>query len=254
MSNKSYATLDIKIVDDGDPGTFVAVISTDRLDRDGEKLAAGCFKPLPEMVPCHVDHVFSVDSLVGSGRPYYEAGELRMKGTFASTAKAQEVRELVRSRHLNAMSVGFIRQKTEKQKGVPVVTRGTLLEASFVTIGSQPDARILAVRALGDEDENVRLRAWAMALAYRDQELVPQRASLEADRNDLPRPYDPARMQRNIGEARQEQAREQGRQALLLDQRFSPPPRCTGHGYPRDCAQSFGPPPDSWEEDIDGPR
>jgi hypothetical protein len=58
------------------------------------------------------------------------------------------IRKLVAEGHLRSMSVGFIRLESRfDDAGVRHITAGELLEASFTTIPSQPDARVLAVRS-----------------------------------------------------------------------------------------------------------
>ena len=107
----------------------------------------GAFSPLPERIPIHVDHAISTEGLIGSGTPYYDGPMLKVDGTFASTPKAQVIRKLVAEGHLRSMSVGFIRLDSKlDDQGVRHITAGELLEASFTTIPSQPDARVLAVR------------------------------------------------------------------------------------------------------------
>ena len=46
---------------------------------------------------------------IGSGTPYYDGDTLKIKGTFASTDRAQEVRQLVTDGHIKAMSAGYLR-------------------------------------------------------------------------------------------------------------------------------------------------
>jgi len=135
--------------DPSDPhGSFSSVLSTASLDRDNERIDVGAFAPLPERIPIHTDHVHSTEGLIGSGTPYYDGSMLKVDGTFASTPKAQVIRKLVAEGHLRSMSVGFIRLDSKlDDQGVRHITAGELLEASFTTIPSQPDARVLAVRS-----------------------------------------------------------------------------------------------------------
>ena len=74
-------------------GAFEVVLSAPTLDRDGEVIDSRAFDPLPAHIPFDVDHSMTVTGTVGSGVPYYdESGNLRVKGTFASTPLGQEVR------------------------------------------------------------------------------------------------------------------------------------------------------------------
>ena len=146
----------IKSVSDTGPGTFEAVASAPTLDRDAEIVAKGAFNPLPRQVPIHVDHRYSAEALVGSARPYYAGDNLMVSGNFASTPRAQEVRQLVMDGHLTHMSVGFhdtVRSKNSD--GVPVITRAELLEVSFVTVSSNRDALVLAAKGRSADDLTV---------------------------------------------------------------------------------------------------
>jgi hypothetical protein len=90
-----YMTAEVKALSGDGPGAFEAVASAPTLDRDGEIVAKGAFNPLPASLPVHVDHQWSADGLVGSARPFYSGDNLLVRGTFAGTARAQEVRQLV---------------------------------------------------------------------------------------------------------------------------------------------------------------
>ena len=146
----------IKSVSDTGPGTFEAVASAPTIDRDSEIVAKGAFNPLPLRVPIHIDHRYSADSLVGSARPYYSGDNLMVSGNFASTPRAQEVRQLVLEGHLTHMSVGFrdtVRSKNAD--GVPVITRAELLEVSLVTVSSNREALVLAAKGSSATDMTV---------------------------------------------------------------------------------------------------
>jgi phage head maturation protease len=90
-------------------GTFDVILSAPTLDRDGEVIDSRAFDPLPDHIPFDVDHSMTVAGTVGSGTPYYaEDGTLRVKGSFASTPLAQEVRTLVAEGHIRTTSVTFM--------------------------------------------------------------------------------------------------------------------------------------------------
>lgn len=129
-----------------DGGGFTAIASTGSVDRDGEIVAPGCFTPLPASIPIHLDHVMTVESLVGRGRPYYVGAELRVDGVFASTVKAQEARQKAADGVLDSMSIVFRGLEWQTVDGVRTCVRGELLAADLVTIPSNRDARVLAVR------------------------------------------------------------------------------------------------------------
>lgn len=123
----------------GDNGGFKAVLSTGRVDRDGEALdPADWAQPLPDSIPIGVDHSMRVGDLIGSARPYLENGRLMIDGTFADTPNAQHTRALVNQGHLGTMSVEFLRHPDG---------RNELVGGSFVHLPANPDARVLASKA-----------------------------------------------------------------------------------------------------------
>ena len=142
-----YLTAEVKTLSDDGTGTFEAVASAATLDRDGEVVATGAFAPLPDRVPIHRDHLMSSEGLVGSGQPFYAGDHLMVRGTFASTPRAQVVRQLVKEGHLGHMSVGFMAADRKDVDGVPHITRAELLEVSFVSVPSNREARVLAAKS-----------------------------------------------------------------------------------------------------------
>lgn len=140
--------VDIKALTDG-TGEFEAVLSVPTVDRDGEIIDAKAFEPLPDYIPIDVDHGMSVTSTVGSGEPYYDGDALMLRGSFASTPLAQEVRTLVIERHVRKMSVAFMAaQRGEDEDGRPHILKAELLNAAIVAIPSNREADILAAKAL----------------------------------------------------------------------------------------------------------
>ena len=85
---------------------------------------------------------------IGRARPYYEGDRLLIDGTFASTARAQEMRTLVKEGVVTDMSIVFLRRRTERIKGVSCLLEGELLGVDFVGIPANRDARVLATRGL----------------------------------------------------------------------------------------------------------
>jgi HK97 family phage prohead protease len=135
---------EVKALDTKDPsGAFEAVLSTTIVDRDGEIVDAGAFNPLPKSIPIHVNHQFmDVAKVVGRGIPYYDGDILKVKGTFASTPDAQMVRTLVAEGMVQTMSIGFHQPTRDMKDGVPHVTGGQLIEASFVSVPANTDALV----------------------------------------------------------------------------------------------------------------
>jgi HK97 family phage prohead protease len=135
---------------DSPNGAFEVVLSAATLDRDGEIIDSRAFDPLPDHVPFDIDHGMTVQTTVGSGQPYYaEDGSLRVKGTFASTPLAQEVRTLVAEGHIRTTSVTFMAAERENdEKSIPHVTRAELLNGTFTPVPSNREAVVLSAKAL----------------------------------------------------------------------------------------------------------
>lgn len=129
-------------------GEFEIVMSTDSVDRDGEIIAKGAFDPLPESIPVHAFHDFN--DPIGRAVPGYDTqGRLVGRGFYASTDRAQEIRQLVAEGVIGHTSVGFMAAEREKGEGdIPTITAAELLEVSFVSVPSNRDARVLASKSL----------------------------------------------------------------------------------------------------------
>lgn len=129
-------------------GEFDVILSTEALDRDGEKLYIDEWKqPLPERITFDSDHGMSVATTVGSGVPTIEDGVLRVRGTFASTEHAQNVRTLVNEGHITKTSVAF---RTMRDKKANTVTR-ELLNGAFVAVPANEEAVVLSSKAAKDD-------------------------------------------------------------------------------------------------------
>jgi HK97 family phage prohead protease len=196
---KSYAYCEVKSLDDdGDPfGSFEAILSAPTLDRDGEVIDAKAFEPLPDHIAIDVDHGMTVATTVASGAPFYDGDVLKIKGTYSSIPRAQELRTLVREGHIRKMSVTFMGAQRDEQDGVPHITKAELLNAAFVPIPSNREAAVLVAKAFAptegekaSEDELVALidsriakalGAVADAVVYAPQSPEPAAASAETD-------------------------------------------------------------------------
>lgn len=146
---KAVALVEATETDDPN-GAFEVVLSAATLDRDGEIVDSRAFDPLPDHIPFDIDHGMTVTTTVGSGTPYYaEDGSLRVKGTFASTALAQEVRTLVAEGHVRTTSVTFMAAEREPdEKGVQHVKTAELLNGTFTPVPSNREAVVLSAKGL----------------------------------------------------------------------------------------------------------
>jgi HK97 family phage prohead protease len=184
---------------DNGPGAFEAVVSNESLDRDGEVVARGAFNPLPASVPIHVDHKMTSEGLVGSGRPFYDAGGvLKVAGVFAGTPRAQVIRQLVVEGHLSSMSVGFHAATFKDVGGVRNIVKAELLEVSFVSVPSNREARVLTARGYSDRT-TAQQTSWPvmkarMVLLLAETEL----AMIDHDRTVTPQ----AKARRAVADAR----------------------------------------------------
>lgn len=138
----------VKAVDSEDPnGEFEVVLSAPTLDRDGEVIDAKAFEPLPPHITFDIDHGMSVATTVGSGVPTYDGDLLKVRGTYSSIGRAQEVRTLVKEGHIRTTSVAFMGAKREVKDGVPHVVKAELLNGAFVPIPSNREAAVLVAKA-----------------------------------------------------------------------------------------------------------
>lgn len=142
---KRVALFEVKALEDAETvGEFEAILSVPTIDRDGEVVDAKAFEPLPEEIPIHKFHDFS--SPVATAKPFYEGDILKARGVFDPDPASQEIRSKV-GRSIRYMSVGFMAATRSDDEGVPHITKAELLEASFVSVPSNREAAILAVKS-----------------------------------------------------------------------------------------------------------
>lgn len=185
---KGVASIDARITE-SDAGGFTAVASTGRRDRDGEILIPGCFNPLPETVPVHLDHVMTARNAVAFAHPYYVGDQLRIDATFGTDDDAQLARRKVSEGLVGAVSVVFLPSEKRDVKGVPTVFSADLMAVDLVSIPSNSDARILASRSFNPTRGAATAYARKAALmAIVDVELDEARRTLKsAQRNEVAR-------------------------------------------------------------------
>jgi HK97 family phage prohead protease len=146
-----FLLAEVKSVEGKAPtGEFEAIISAPTLDRDGEIIDTRAFDPLPASIPIHAFHDFG--DPVGRAVPRYESdGRLSAHGTFASTPRAQEIRQLVTEGVIGHMSVGFMAAtRMTSDDGAVHITGAELLEASFVSVPSNRQAALVMAKAHHD--------------------------------------------------------------------------------------------------------
>lgn len=130
-------------------GSFDVLLSTPALDRDGERLMTAEWKqPLPTHITFDVDHGMSVEKTIGSGTPFINAdGNLQVRGTYASTALAQNTRALVNEGHIRSTSVTFLQHESKSARGDVAVSR-ELLNGAFVSVPANTEALVLASKTI----------------------------------------------------------------------------------------------------------
>lgn len=141
--NKQFILGEVKSLKSADgSGEFEVILSAPVQDRDGEVIAAKAFEPLPETIPFHAFHDFH--DPIGRATPFYDGDVLKARGFFASTPRAQEIRQLVADGVIGHTSVGFM--PPEYDKDGTTIIKGELLEGSFVSVPSNREAAVLAVK------------------------------------------------------------------------------------------------------------
>lgn len=153
-TTKMFALGEVKAVEDDESpfGSFDVVLSAPTLDRDGEVIDAKVFEPLPDHITFDIDHGMSTATTVGSGVPSYdEQGRLRVKGTYSSIPRAQEVRTLVREGHIRTTSVAFMGAVREEKDGVPHIVKAELLNGAFVPIPSNRESVVLSAKSYDEK-------------------------------------------------------------------------------------------------------
>lgn len=144
----TFAIAEVKAaLSDNPNGEFEIIMSTESVDRDGETIVKGAFDPLPDSVPVHAFHDFN--DPIGRAVPgYNEAGQLVGRGFFASTARAQEIRQLVTDGVIGHTSVGFMAAERKDGDSATQIVGAELLEVSFVSVPSNRDAAVLLVKSM----------------------------------------------------------------------------------------------------------
>jgi HK97 family phage prohead protease len=148
--HKTFAVAEVKSAESDNPsGEFEVILSAETLDRDGEIIDKGAFEPLPDSIPFHAFHDFN--DPIGRAVPFYDGDVLKARGTFASTPRAQEIRTLVSEGVIGHTSVGFMAAVRKDTEDAPHVTKGELLEGSFVSVPSNREAAILMAKSFEEK-------------------------------------------------------------------------------------------------------
>jgi len=149
--SKMFVDAEVKSLGDAENpnGEFEVILSAPTLDRDNEVIDAHAFEPLPDHITFDIDHGLSTATTVGSGKPYYDGDTLKVRGSFSSIPRAQEVRTLVTEGHIRTTSVAMRGMtKTKASEGGPVhITKAELLNGAFVPVPSNREALVLSSKA-----------------------------------------------------------------------------------------------------------
>lgn len=152
-------------------GAFDLILSAQTEDRDGDTLKSDEWKmPLPDHITMDSDHGMSVATTVGSGEPFInDDGDLQVRGTFASTAHAQNTRTLVNEKHIRTASVAFVttRKATKSQK-----SERELLNGAFVAIPSNREALVLSSKSMSAAEPADGIAAPAVDQVARHDDMV----------------------------------------------------------------------------------
>lgn len=181
------AAITVKDLGDGDSGNgeFEAVLSVPTLDRDGEVIDGKAFDPLPtDGIVIHKDHVMSVDSAVAWADVSYVGDQLIARGRYGSDPDSQVIRQKVNDRLIRTMSVGFMDATRKNVDGTPHITKGELLEASFVSVPSNRQAVILSAKSAAAAVENGKARTYKRLAGSHEERADQLRDAIQANHPD----------------------------------------------------------------------
>lgn len=163
-------------------GEFDVILSTSALDRDGDELHPDEWKtPLPDKITFDSDHGMSVATCVGSGKPFInDDGQLQVRGTFASTPHGQAVRTLVNEGHIDSVSVAF---RNLPKKAKDAKPQRELLNAAFVAVPANPEARVLSSKSLDESDVKTPedVKPEDLDIPYREAKSEDEQAETQGD-------------------------------------------------------------------------
>lgn len=178
-----------------DAGGLEAVISTPRVDKDGESVDPRGLTNREEWLTnplIYWAHEWAYDpgaEPIGKGTRLDVHGDrIESSAVYAPTQKAQNVRALVTGGFVRKTSIGFDPLHMENVKGVPTHTQWALREWSVVPMPANTDATITGVKSAlrwlaeeigGDPEENepnvytVKLDATDLMAALGELTLAP---------------------------------------------------------------------------------
>ena len=122
-------------------------------------IAYGAFAPLPNSVPCHLDHVMTAAGVVGRGRPYYSGDKLYVDVALASTSDAQTIRDKLHEGILSTVSIAFLGELWDTIQGQRTLIKGELLAVDLVSVPSNRDAAVVSVRGYSNGPANNHRRS-----------------------------------------------------------------------------------------------
>jgi len=173
MLKTHYISAEVKTAkDDEDSGVFEVIASSGKVDRLGDTISPdgwylNNYKKNPIML---WSHDRSNPPIAKATKTWVEDKKLKLKGVFAKTPFAQELKQLVQDSFLNAVSVGFMPLKEDAKKGKIKIegkmwrrwtekemkkglydsdygvkfTKQELLEVSWVSVPALPSALVTA--------------------------------------------------------------------------------------------------------------
>jgi len=135
-------------------GGFSSIITTPRLDRDGEVVVPtgirnrDAYMTNPLIFWAHEwAYNPSAEPVGKATRLDVFVQRIESDGEYAPTAKAQNVRALVEGGFVRRTSVGMDRMQVELRDGIPHIVGWDLLEFSIVPLPSNTDATITGVKS-----------------------------------------------------------------------------------------------------------
>lgn len=153
----------LKVADSADHD-FEGYLSTyGNVDRDGDVFVKGCYDESLKnrtKIPMLYGHDYrNVENALGGLEMSSDDHGLFVKGTFGTSDKAQNIKELVKMGAITTMSVGcFIQDYEPRDTHSPYagnsVTKADIVEGSIVPVPANPEANITFIKSLLEDDDS----------------------------------------------------------------------------------------------------
>lgn len=181
---KAFLSMSVKTIKGS--GEFEVVATTETIDRDGEIiLISGWdlehFYKNPIILWGH--NYWDLNCVLGAVTEVkVEDGKMIVRGVFAATEQAQVARQLYDDGILKTVSVGFI----PKERQGNIITKAELLEISFVSVPSNPDAVSTGKEAIEGMSKLTKLENM-MKTTAKEEEKPKDDITIDEDKDKEPK-------------------------------------------------------------------